>query len=352
MHFVNQCRQPRPDTVRSVEGATLPADEAAATFPLRHSDPFTPSVFQHEAMLYRGEEGFVEGIVPFLLEALAGGAPALVVVSAAKIEALRHELGEDADDVDFADMAEVGVNPARIIPLWQRFVERHRRPGRVVHGVGEPIWAARTAAELAECQRHERLLNLAFDRNQDFRLVCPYDLESLDEAVIEEALRSHPYLDEGGAPVPSADFSGTPAPTAAHTDPLPPAPPGATEMPFDGGSLDEARHFVAEHPLVAALAGGRAPDLVLAVNEVMTNSVQHGGGLGRVRLWREGDSLVCEVRDSGRIHVALAGRVAPAIESPEGRGLWMANQLCDLVQIRSFPGESVVRLHVRAVGAG
>lgn len=305
-------------------------------------------MFSHEALLYEGEAGFVAGAVPFVLEALAGNAPVLVVVSARKTEALRAELGADADDVEFADMAQVGVNPARIIPLWQRFVERNTRPGRLVHGVGEPIWAERSSPEIAECQRHERLLNLAFDRNPLFRLLCPYDVDSLDEAVIEEARRSHPYVLEEGASRASPQFCGPPEASAVHDEPLPPAPPGADEVAFDGTSIEVARHFVAAHPLVAALAGGRAPDFVVAVNEVMSNSVQHGGGFGVLRLWGEADGLVCEVCDSGQMSWALAGRVAPPADSFHGRGLWMANQLCDLVQLRSFPGGNVVRLRLRA----
>lgn len=342
-----------PVELRYVEGfPPLVEDDAATRLTRQHSDPFASGVFQHEAMLYRGEPGFVAGTAAFLLEALAGNAPALVVVSAPKIDALRSELGEDAEDVEFADMAEVGLNPARIIPLWQRFVERHGRRGRVVHGVGEPIWAARSPAELAECQRHERLLNLAFDRSRNFRLLCPYDLDSLDESVIAEARYSHPSLVEDGASRASPEFRGIPSPTAAHSEPLAPAPPGAAEVPFDRGSIDVARHFVADHPLVTALAADRAPDLVLAVNEAMTNSVQHGGGRGVVRLWRESDSLVCEVCDSGQMRSALAGRLAPPVEGLDGRGLWIANQLCDLVQVRSFTTGTVVRLHLRVVSAG
>jgi anti-sigma regulatory factor (Ser/Thr protein kinase) len=75
--------------------------------------------------------------------------------------------------------------------------------------------------------------------------------------------------------------------------------------------------------------------------------VRHGGGEGTLSLWREGDSLVCEVRDRGRIEDPLAGRVEPPTGVVGGRGLWMANQLCELVQIRSFPDGGAVRVHKR-----
>ena len=38
---------------------------------------------------------------------------------------------------------------------------------------------------------------------------------------------------------------------------------------------------------------------------------------------------------------------APAADGEGGRGVWIANQLCDLVQVRSGEDGSVVRLHLR-----
>jgi anti-sigma regulatory factor (Ser/Thr protein kinase) len=87
--------------------------------------------------------------------------------------------------------------------------------------------------------------------------------------------------------------------------------------------------------------------MVLVVNEVTTNSVRHGGGTGTLRIWEEGASLICEVRDRGQILDPLIGRRKPPADRGSGLGLWLANQLCDLVQIRSFPTGSVVRLHIR-----
>jgi anti-sigma regulatory factor (Ser/Thr protein kinase) len=85
---------------------------------------------------------------------------------------------------------------------------------------------------------------------------------------------------------------------------------------------------------------------VLGVNELATNSVRHGGGRGSATLWREHDVLICEVRDRGRIDAPLAGRVEPAAQDVRGRGLWLANQICDLIQIRSVPEGTQARAHV------
>jgi MEDS: MEthanogen/methylotroph, DcmR Sensory domain len=80
------------------------------------------TTFRHEALLYDGEAGFLTGTLPFIREGVATGEPVLVVVSAARVGLLRSALGGDADRVAFADMTDVGANPARIIPAWRDFV--------------------------------------------------------------------------------------------------------------------------------------------------------------------------------------------------------------------------------------
>ena len=85
---------------------------------------------------------------------------------------------------------------------------------------------------------------------------------------------------------------------------------------------------------------------MLAVAELAANSIRHGGGRGILRIWRDGGTLVCEVRDRGRIDDPLAGRHVPDAERLGGRGLWIANAVCDLVQVRSTAQGTAVRLHM------
>lgn len=309
--------------------------------------PGRQEAFRHEAFLYAGVADFLAGTVPFVRDALAADEPVLVVVDRAKIDLMRAELNGDAGGVRFADMAEVGRNPARIIPAWRQFLTEHAAGGRPVRGIGEPIWAGRSPAELVECQQHESLLNVAFAGTSAWRLLCPYDTEALGPAVIDEACRSHPFVLEGDCYRPSDSFVGH---GSYHHlgDPLPePAVPPA-ELRFGPGLLHAVRELVRRHAALCRLGAARTADLALAVNEIATNSLRHGGGGGVMRLWQEGSLLICEVRDRGRIDQPLVGRVRPTTERECGRGLWLANQLCDLVQIRSTSGGTVVRLHMSA----
>jgi anti-sigma regulatory factor (Ser/Thr protein kinase) len=307
--------------------------------------PSADDGFRHEAFFYAGETEFIEGASAFLRKAIDAGDPALVVVSVRKIDLLRRRLRSDLGQVVFADMEAVGTNPARIIPAWTDFVGRHA--GRRLHGIGEPIWAQRSSAELVECQWHESLLNIAFAGHGGFALMCPYDTDALDRDVVAEARRSHPLIRRQGAQGPSDDYLGTEAFQQPMTTPLPPPPRSCVERLFQIGSLGGLRALVLDEAMKAGFSEGRAGDAVVAVNEVVSNSLRHAGGIGVLRIWAAGDTLVCEVTDGGRIGEPLVGRERPDFTTPGGRGLWMVHQLCELVQVRSGAGGTTVRMHLR-----
>src|ERR1022692_2344284 len=300
------------------------------------------SGYRHEAFLYSGTAEFRTGTMSFIRRAVSAGDPILVVVSKAKIDRLRRELGADAEHVRFADMADVGDNPARIIAAWRAFVQGHAGAAQL-WGIGEPIYPGRSPTELAECQLHEGLLNVAFDAATPFWLLCPYDLEALAAVVIDDAQRTHPFVLRDGERQPCQAFQ--PVDLAdPFARPLSARPADAASMSFESGGLRRGRQFIAEQAEGAGLDQQSAAWMVQAVNEVATNSLQHGGGHGEIRTWIDDRSLVCEVSDLGHITAPLVGRLRPALTSAEG-GLWLANQLCDLVQIHSSPGGTAVRVY-------
>jgi anti-sigma regulatory factor (Ser/Thr protein kinase) len=245
-------------------------------------------------------------------------------------------------------MARVGANPARIIPAWREFVDREGALGKPVRGIGEPIWNGRTPEELIECQRHESLLNVAFGHGQPWWLLCPYDTGQLPPDVLDEARRSHEYvMDATTSSLVSTDFRGIDASGARFDVALRDPKAGMRRVAFDRETLLKLRAAVARFATSSGLSATRATELVTAVNEVATNSIVHGGGRGTLRMWRDGNNLVSEVRDGGQYDRPLADRERPGTAALDSRGLWLANQLCDLVQIRTFPDGTVVRLHVK-----
>jgi anti-sigma regulatory factor (Ser/Thr protein kinase) len=290
------------------------------------------SGFHHEAVFYASSDEYVTALLPELRAALDGAV--LVAVSAEKAALLRAALGADAERVRFADMERLGRNPACIIPAWREFMAGAGPGPRL--GIGEPVWPGRSDAELDECRRHEALLNVAFDGGEPWRLLCPYDVRRLSADVLADARRTHPHVSGR----PSDDYDGPPV----WDEPLPPPPDGPAEITFTRKDLARVRGFVTECAWQVGL--GRLTDLVLAVHELATNTARYGGGRGVVRIWRENGSLVCEVADRGHIADPLAGRERPPDVHGGGRGLWLVNHLCDLVQVRSSKAGSVIRLHM------
>ncbi len=303
--------------------------------------------FHHEALFYSGEDGFLQGTLPFIADALAAEEPVLVAVDDERADLLKRVLGEDAERVRFSDMRELGRNPARVIAAWHTFLTENAAEGRSVRAIGETLWPGRSAAECEECERYEALLEQTFAGGSSWRLLCPYDLDALDAETIERARASHRVLvDEGTSRRNSAHrpLHRAPGPFSGS---LPSPPAECEELAFTAHGLGAIRSLVAQQGAQAGLPDIAREDLVLAVNELATNSVQHGGGGGTLRIWREPGALVCEVRDHGFISDPLAGRLPPPVDQYGGRGLWLVNQLCDLAQIRSRLDGTVVRVRMR-----
>jgi MEDS: MEthanogen/methylotroph, DcmR Sensory domain len=297
------------------------------------------SSYRHEAFLYRGEDDFLAGTVPFVCAGVTAGQPVMVAIRGSRLPALRSALGPAAAEVQFVDMTELGHNPARIIPGWRRFLDDHGADDQPVRGVGEPIWAGRRPAEVAEAQLHEALLNVAVHPDTPMWLRCPYDVDSLTEAELAEAARSHPILVDSGGLRGSCSYGGM-----QHVEDLFAADLPEPDRPAEGIALPaipaEVAALVSRHAQAAGLDPGRAGALSLAVLELTAAGIPGC----HLRIWTEPGALVCEVRDPDPVDDPLAGRVQPVDGELDARGLWLANQTCDLVQVRSTPDGSTVRV--------
>jgi anti-sigma regulatory factor (Ser/Thr protein kinase) len=304
------------------------------------AEPQEPAGYSHEAFLYPGEPEFLAGVLSFLEPAIRAGRPALLLLTADKLDLVRRAVPAGAAEVEYADITEAGANPGRLIGVWRRFAGGSRS-GAELRGICEPVYPGRTAAEMAECELYEALLNAAFDPGTRLRLMCLYDTASLPGSLLAAARQTHPFLTDGKRRDVSAEFRPLNL-AELYTRPLPARPDGAVRLSFARGELRGLRAFVATQAREAGLAERPASALVAAVNEIATNSLRHGGGQGELRVWAENDALVCEVSDHGRLTDPLAGRLPPATD--QGAGLWLANQLTDLTQIHSGPDGTLVRL--------
>lgn len=297
--------------------------------------------FCHEAFFYADDDEFLAGAVPFLEEGISGGEAVIAALPEPRRELLRRALGPLADEMALYPMEEIGRNPGRLISAWRCFLQNSAEaPG--VRGLGEPAHPERSAAELEECERHERLVNLAFAEERALTVMCPYDTSALGDEVLASAERSHSHCVSPGGRTASPSF--TLDGLLEGSLPQPDRP--TVSLCFGRTDLRTVRQAVASLARSVGLSSRRNEDFVLAVCEAATNSIQHGGGEGSLAIWREGEKLICDIRDAGHITNPLVGRERPPVDQIGGRGLWIANELCDLVQIRSGEGGTHVRLRM------
>lgn len=306
-------------------------------------DHLTPGDPAHLALFYGSDSDYVAGVMTFLEPALEEGDPIAVAVPGDRAGLLTGHLGHGGPDLQMLDMLELGRNPARIIPAVLTMIDRHR--GRMLHYVGEPVWPGRSHEEIREATRHEALINLAWP-GTPIRVLCPYDAARLHEQVLRDAQVTHPWLVHDGVTARSDAYGGSSFP-AGTDNALPEPPPRATSLHFGLRDLSVVRALVAERATAAGLSRDRADDLIIAVNEIATNAIKHAENGGWLRVWTAGDDLICQLEDLGHICDPLAGRHRPVAGVDGGIGLWMVNQLCDLVEVRTIPAGTTIRLHAR-----
>jgi anti-sigma regulatory factor (Ser/Thr protein kinase) len=300
--------------------------------------------FVHPALLYQDAADYLAGTVPFIIDGLTAGEPVAVAVPTSNLQLLRDSLGSDADQILMRDMTIAGRNPGRIIPtVLLAFADAH--PGRHVRIIGEPIWAGRNATEYPACVQHEALINAAF-AGRAVTILCPYNTTLLDPAWVRDAHRTHPVMLTATHRWSSPHYADPVAVVGGFNQPLPDPPADAATITVDFSTLRGARHLVADHAARAGLPPDKISDLALAVSELATNAVLHGGGTGEIALWTAGDDLVCQVRDAGHLTDLLAGRIPAPPNAVGGRGLLLVNQLCDLVRFHTTPTGTTIHIHI------
>jgi anti-sigma regulatory factor (Ser/Thr protein kinase) len=283
-----------------------------------------PAGFEHDAFVYASDEDFVRLAVPFVHAGLAAGESVVIVVPPERIALLRAALGPERRQVRFIDMTVAGGNPARLIPLWREALE----PGVSVRGLGEPAYPGRSAAEYDEVLLHEALTDIAFAADRSFQLLCAY----------EASVGVDPTATHSGAEALAEKTFRTP---------LSDVPDRGERWEFGLADLGDVRQWVNAQASSYGVLRDRLDDLALALHEICTNTIRFGGGRGTLSVWVEDGALICDVADRGRIDNLLVGRVLPPLDGLGGRGVWLANQLCDLVQLRSGDDFTQVRLFTR-----
>lgn len=291
----------------------------------------------HDLLLYRGPADLVQRIAPVIAAARREGAAVVVAVPTDMVHEVAPLLGADGSEA-VIPVDEVGRNPSRMLEVWLDVLERTRRTHRGLYGFCQHIWPGRPPAEVDECWIVESLCALGVTDTAGLRMHCLFDEGALDAATIAKAREVHArrhLSDDERARVLTSLLAGE----------LPAVPDEALVHPISLGLLAELRDAVRDTARDVGLGAQQVDDLVLAAHEIAANSVRHGGGTGFLSLWTDATSLWCEVADHGRLDDPMVGRRRPPEHDLGGRGVWIAHQVCDLVQVRS--SEAGTRVRVR-----
>ncbi len=278
----------------------------------------------------------------FLQEAAAVGEPVLVALPGAHLAHAREALGDVIGDARLQDVEQVGRNPGRLLSMIEEWVASHGGQARVV---SEVVWPGRSRAEAVEALRHEALVNQAL-AGSGATVMTPFDAEHLDPDILAGVEMTYPSVVEGGRRRAGTSYTDPLSTAFGELWPLE-APTGpVSEHPLDG-SLVELRRAIAEDPVLGSLSAERRSDLVFAINEAASNAVRHGNETCMTRIWHDGDEVVTEVSTRSGIPDVMVGRRRPAADALRGRGMWLINQVCDLVELRSGTSGTTLRMHMK-----
>lgn len=300
--------------------------------------------FRHIGLLHDTPLGYARGCASFVRQGLSAGDPVLVAVPEDNAQPIRELLGEAAAGAAFADMAVAGRNPGRVNSWLLDFADCH--PDRRVWVISHSVWPSRSSLEYAACMTQDAFLNAAF-AGRHAMILCPYDRARLPARTISDAFRTHPFLADGTRTWDSPDYADPIRAAKMFDQPLPPPPRwahhSAIEQPED---LRWLRRTVLELAGAAGLPVARARQLTVAVNELASNSIEHGGGSAELSLWTEPGVFVCQLDDSGIFANPMAGWAPPPPESSRGRGLLIVHEFADLVRIHQRPDGTSIRVHI------
>lgn len=292
--------------------------------------------------MYRDDAELDAAVYAFMRDAAAAGEPVLVALPGPRLEHVRHQLGDLMADARWEDAEQVGRNPGRLVAMIEEWVASHDGHARVV---SEAVWPGRSRAEAMEALRQGALVDHTL-AGSGATIMSTFDAQHLDEDILDGVEMTHPTVVVGGERRAGATYTDPLSMASGEMWPLQDPTGSVSEHPLDG-SLGELRRAIADDPVLGSLPADRRSDLVFAINEAASNAVRHGHDTCTTRIWHDGDEVVSEVSSASRINDVMAGRHRPPADALQGRGLWLINQLCDLVEIRSGTSGTTLRMHVK-----
>ncbi|GAB2520103.1 anti-sigma factor RsbA family regulatory protein [Nocardiopsis aegyptia] len=300
--------------------------------------------FDHQGLLFRRDRQFHEVARERLRSALRENAHTVLAVDDRRAAEVTAGLEPaERSRVHVTDPGRLYDAPGRALAALHRLAFAHDPAPVVV--VAEPPLPSGTSMEFREWMRLESVLCTALAPMR-LRLLCAHDDRGLAPRVRAAIRATHPVLVGPGGPAANPGYLGTEAFGSRPAEPEPLPVTGPVHRLDIGMSLPRLRRELTALGAAVGLAEGRVDSLVVAVNELAANVLEHGAGKGTVSVWRAPGRWVCDVFDEGGgLADPLTGYRPADTMRPRGYGLWITRQTCDFLEICGDADGSLVRLH-------
>lgn len=302
--------------------------------------------FGHGLVHYDSPQDLVARTAPLLRAAMGRGEQVTLAVSDAVRDGLQEELGQ-ASMGRLTALAPAARGSAQTVAAWRaRELRALSSGGRSVFVLAEhdPDLDGSDGSYWTE---FEAALNISLG-GLPVTQVCAYPEIPLHQVVGEAAVINHPLWLRGTELMHNPAHRG-PVDVLATLPVSPPQMLGPPDIFLRYNTFELARVRDAVEGAIrgSELERTRGEDLVLAVNEIATNAVEHGSAQAELFVWAGARELICELHDEGSLDLPLIGLAPPHPSQARGRGTWIARQLCDALHVWRDTSGTHVRLLAR-----
>jgi anti-sigma regulatory factor (Ser/Thr protein kinase) len=280
------------------------------------------TALRHNALVYESQDEYLARAVPFLKEGIEAGEGAIVAHTKPGLAMMREALGPDAAQVTFVDVSAAYTRPARTLASYHKVYAEQLQTTPKLRAVAD-VQFGPDPAEWDLWTGYEAVFNRSFGHLPAW-VWCSYKANGTPDPILEGVWQTHPEVVDGNTWTTS-DHYEDPDDLLRRMTPTPEPLAELRSIRF-GRGIEEFRERLARELVAEQVPEASVLDMLLAATEIVTNAIQHGGGVEHIRVGRAQGRFVCEIVDRGSgFDDPAAGYLAP--REGVGTGLWVARQL-------------------------
>jgi anti-sigma regulatory factor (Ser/Thr protein kinase) len=301
--------------------------------------PSNGTALRHNALVYDSQDEYLARAVPFLKDGIEAGEGTIVAHTKPGLAMMREELGADAAHVTFVDVSSTYTRPARTLASYDKVYAEQLQKTPKLRAVAD-VQFGPDPAEWDLWTGYEAVFNRSFGHLPAW-VLCSYNANGTPDPILEGVWQTHPEVVDGNTWTVSDRYED-PDDLLRRITPTPEPFAGLRSIPF-GRGIEEFRERLARELVAEKVIEAKTLDMLLAASEIVTNAIEHGGGVEEVRVGRAQGRFVCEIVDRGNgFDDPAAGYLVP--RQGVGTGLWVARQLTWRIEFFPSPRGFIARI--------